>query len=152
VRIFEFCLHARGLDELRWASPPEFELRFDVLTPDARLAMPAWSWPAPTRLIPPRTGWPAAPTNHCLVLNGTNACLEIERDQLDLPAGPFTVEAWVRPAHDTNGAIVANLRIGGFSLEVAGTPQFRVQTDDPSVDPRRAANLRPPSWRGRRRR
>lgn len=143
VKMVEFaCIRAASTNGAGFTAP-EFELRFDVLTPDARLAMPAWSWPAPTRLMPPRAGWPAVATNHCLVLNGTNACLEIERDQLNLPAGPFTVEAWVRPARDTNGAIVANLRIGGFSLEVAGTPQFRVQTDEPSVDPSRAANLKP---------
>jgi hypothetical protein len=29
-------------------------------------------------------------------------------------------------------------------LEVAGVPQFRVQTDDRTADPRRAANLQPP--------
>ena len=58
-------------------------------------------------------------------MNGTNACLEVEADQVDLPDGPFTVESWIKPSNDTNGAIVANLRIGGFSLEVAGVPRFR---------------------------
>lgn len=143
-KIFEFDCRRSSTNGLAGFAAPEFELRFDVLTPEARLAMPVWSRPAAVRLMPPRSGWPAAQANQVLALNGTNACLEIERDQVPLPAGPFTIEAWVKPAHDTNGAIVANLRVGGFSLEVAGTPQFRVQTDDPTVDPRRAANLKPP--------
>jgi hypothetical protein len=118
-------------------------MRFDVLTPEARLAMPSRSLRAKTRLVPPRAGWPAVKTNQCLVLNGTNACLEIENDQIAFPDGPFTVEAWVRSTGDTNGAIVSNIKIGGFSLEVAGVPQFRVQTDDRTVTDRRLSDLKP---------
>jgi hypothetical protein len=83
-------------------------------------------------------------TNHCLVLNGTNACLEIEREQIDFPDGPFTVEAWVKPSLDTNGAILSNLKVGGFSLEVAGVPQFRVQTDGREVNDRRWGEIAAP--------
>lgn len=142
-RVFEFACARQSTNALAGYEAPEFELRFDVLTPEARLAMPARSLRAKTRLAPPPGGWPAALTNHCLVLNGTNACLEIENGQLEFPDGPFTVEAWIKPSPDTNGAIVSNLRIGGFSLEIAGTPQFRVQTDLPTVNDRRASNLRP---------
>jgi hypothetical protein len=85
-----------------------------------------------------------AKTNYCLVLNGTNACLEIENDQINFPDGPFTVETWVKSNGDTNGAIVANIKIGGFSLEVAGVPQFRVQTDDRTVSDRRLSDLKRP--------
>jgi len=119
-------------------------MRFEVLTPEARLAMPSRSLRASTRLVPPSGGWPASKTNLCFVYNGTNACLEIEQGQVQLPDGPFTVEAWVLPVGDTNGAIVSNIKIGGFSLEVAGTPQFRVQTDEPSVSERRFVTLKPP--------
>ncbi len=143
-QIFEFECRRSPTNGLAGFTAPELELRFDVLTPEARLAMPIWSRPAPVRLAAPRSGWPAVRQNQVVALNGTNACLEIERKQGPLPDGPFTVEAWVKGARDTNGAIVSNLRVGGFSLEVAGTPQFRVQTDDASVDPSRAANLKPP--------
>lgn len=143
-KVFEFvCARQATTNALEGFEAPEFELRFDVLTPEARLALPARSLRAQTRLVPPRAGWPAVKTNQCLVLNGTNACLEIENDQIPLPDGPFTVEAWVKSAGDTNGAIVANLKVGGFGLEVAGTPQFRVQTDDRSVNERRVSNLKP---------
>jgi hypothetical protein len=121
---------------------PEFELRFDVLAPDARLAMPHRSLRAQAALAP---GWPATSTNGYFVFDGKTACLEIERDRITLPDGPFTVEAWVNPAEDKNGAILSNLKIGGFSLEVAGagTARFSVQTDDRSVSDRTHANVKP---------
>lgn len=142
-KVFEFLCARESTNKLDGFEAPEFELRFDVLTPEARLALPARSLRAKTQLLPPRFGWPVVKTNHCLVLNGTNACLEIENDQLHFPDGPFTVEAWVKSASDTNGAILSNIKIGGFSLEVAGTPQFRVQTDDRNVNDRRVSNLKP---------
>jgi hypothetical protein len=141
-KISEFVCARESANGLAGYEAPEFELRFDVLTPQARLAMPARSLRAKTRLVPPPTGWPVVKTNQCLVLNGTNACLEIESDQIAFPDGPFTVEAWVKSTGDTNGAIVANLKIGGFSLEVAGVPQFRVQTDDRTVTDRRLSDLK----------
>jgi len=142
-KVFEFFCGREATPSLAGYEAPEFELRFDVLTPDARLAMPSRSLRAKTRLVPPEGGWPVVKTNQCFVLNGTNACLEIENGRIELPDGPFTVEAWVKPSHDTNGAIVSNLKIGGFSLEVAGTPQFRVQTDDRFVTERKFTNLKP---------
>jgi hypothetical protein len=142
-RIFEFACARQATNSLDGFEAPEFELRIDVLTPEARLAMPARNLRAKTRLVPPLGGWPLVKTNRCLVLNGTNACLEVANDQIKFPDGPFTVEAWVKSAGDTNGAIVSNIKIGGFSLEIAVTPQFRVQTDDQSVNERRASNLKP---------
>jgi 3',5'-cyclic AMP phosphodiesterase CpdA len=143
-KVFEFACAREATKSLEDFTAPEFELRFDVLAPGARLAMPAWSLRAATRLLPPGSGWPEAKTNHALVLNGTNACLEIDQSQLAGIEGPFTVEAWVLPSRDTNGAIVSNLKIGGFSLEVAGPPQFRVQTDSPEVNERRFTDLKTP--------
>ena len=142
-KVFEFVVARESTNTLDGYEAPEFELRFDVLTSDARLSMPSRILRARTRLVPPHVGWPAVKTNQCFVLNGTNGCLEIENDQLAFPDGPFTVEAWVKPSNDTNGAIVSNIKIGGFSLEVAGTPQFRVQTDDRSVNERIASRLKP---------
>ena len=142
-KVFEFVVARESTNGLAGYEAPEFELRFEVLTPEARLALPARSLRARTQLIPPRTGWASVKTNQCFVFNGTNACLEIEHDQINFPDGPFTVEAWVLPSHDTNGAIVSNIKIGGFSLEVAGRPQFRVQTDDRTVNDRRVSNLKP---------
>lgn len=143
-KVFEFLCARDANSRLDGLEAPEFELRIDVLTPEARLALPARSLRAKTRLLPPRAGWPVVKTNQCLVLNGTNACLEIENDQIHFPDGPFTVETWVKSVGDTNGAIVANIKIGGFSLEVAGVPQFRVQTDDRTVSDRRLSDLKRP--------
>jgi len=143
-KVFEFICARESTNGVAGFEAPEFELRFDVLTTDARLAMPSRSLRAKIQLVPPRAGWPEVQTNNCFVFNGTNACLEIENDKLTLPDGPFTVEVWVMSFGDTNGAIVSNIKVGGFSLEVAGTPQFRVQTDDRSVNDRRVSNSKPP--------
>jgi 3',5'-cyclic AMP phosphodiesterase CpdA len=142
-KVFDFVCAREATSKLDGYEAPEFELRFDVLTADARLAMPSRTLRARTILEPPSAGWPAVKTNCCFVFNGTNACLEIENDQLVLPDGPFTIEAWVKPSNDTNGAIVSNIKIGGFSLEIAETPQFRVQTDPRTVNERRVSNLKP---------
>jgi 3',5'-cyclic AMP phosphodiesterase CpdA len=142
-KVFEFFCAREATNGLNGFEAPEFELRFDVLTPEARLSLPARSLRAKTQLAAPRSGWPRSKTNNCFIFNGTNACLEIEEEKLALPDGPFTVEAWVASSGDTNGAIVSNIKIGGFSLEIAGTPQFRVQTDPPTVNDRRVSNLKP---------
>ena len=142
-KVFDFVCARESTNGLAGFEAPEFELRFDVLTDEARLALPARTLRAQIQLVAPADGWPTVKTNHCFVFNGTNACLEIEKEQLTLPDGPFTVEAWAMSFGDTNGALVSNIKIGGFSLEVAGTPQFRVQTDDRNVNERRASNFKP---------
>ncbi len=142
-RVFEFTVARDSAQGLNRFAAPEFELRFDVLTPEARLALPARSLPVKVQLVPPRGRWAEAKTNQHFVFNGTNACLEIENGAVNFPDGPFTVETWALPTRDTNGAIVANLKIGGFSLEVSGPPQFRVQTDERYVNDRRVSNLKP---------
>jgi len=140
TRIFDFACVREGSNSLDTFEAPEFELRFDVLTPDARLAMPHRSLRADAVLAP---GWPATATNGCFVFDGKGACLEIDQDRITLPDGPFTVEAWVKPASDKDGGVLSNLKIGGFSLDVAGTPRFSVQTDDRSVNERTYANIKP---------
>jgi 3',5'-cyclic AMP phosphodiesterase CpdA len=142
-RIFDFaCVREPGetLDEF---TAPDFELRFDVLTPDARLPMPNWSRPAHIRLLPPEQGWTLVKTNGCFVFDGKSGCLEIEKNYLTLPNGPFTVEAWVNPAEATAGAIVANMRIGGCALDVAEAPRFSVQTDPQPADARKVGIIKP---------
>jgi hypothetical protein len=141
-RVFDFACVREATGSLDGYEAPEFELRFDVLTSDARLPMPTRSLRAKTALVRPNDGWPVAASNGCFVFNGSNACIEIEKEQIMLPDGPFTVEAWVKPANDTNGTIVSNLKIGGFSLDVAVTPQFRVQTDDRFANERSGAKLK----------
>ena len=143
TRIFDFACIREGTNTLQNFAAPEFELRFDVLTRDARLAMPHRSLRAKALLAEPASGWPSATTNACFVFDGKDDCLEIDRDFLTLPDGPFTVEAWVKAEDDTDGGIISNLKIGGFSLDIAGTPRFCVQTDDSSVNERTHDRLKP---------
>jgi hypothetical protein len=125
-RVFEFGLVRDDSGTLEGFAAPEFELRFDVLTREARLAMPARSVQPRMRLVAPAGGWPAAATNGVAVLDGKAACLEIAQEDVPVLDGAFTVEAWVKPADRKDGALVGNLKAGGFSLEIAGAPQFRV--------------------------
>ncbi len=142
-KVFEFAL-VREPSPLEDYQSPEFELRFDVLTPDARLAMPNRSRRVRTTLTPPPDGWPAATTNGVFVFDGKTACLEIERERVPRLDGPFTVEAWVKPVGtNDDGGIVSNLRVGGFGLHVTRTPVFAVQTDARGVDARRRSELEP---------
>jgi 3',5'-cyclic AMP phosphodiesterase CpdA len=141
-KVFEFGL-VREAGALADYESPEFELRFDLLTPDARLAMPNRSRRAHTTLAPPADGWPAASTNGFFVFDGKDDCLEIERERVPQVDGPFTVEAWVKPiGTNDNGSLVSNLRVGGFGLDIARTPVFTVQTDARGVDARRRSDLK----------
>ena len=141
--VFDFACVREGGNTIESFQAPEFELRFDVLTRDARLAMPHRSLRAKALLAEPPSGWPPATTNGCIVFDGKDDTLEIDGGLLPPADGPFTVEAWVKPADETDGGIVSNLKIGGFSLEVAGEPRFCVQTDASSVNERTYARLKP---------
>lgn len=125
-QVFEFACTRDASRTLEGLEGPEFQLSFDVLTPEARLALPARGVRARTRLVAPPGGWPAPATNGVAVFDGKAACLEIPVEDFAAPEGPFTVEAWVRPADDKDGGLVSNLKLGGFSLDVAGTPRFSV--------------------------
>ena len=143
-RVFDFACVREATNTLRGYQAPDFELRFDVLTSDARLAMPNWNLRATTRLVAPPAGWPAVKTNHCFVFNGKEACLEIDKEQFQPADGPFTVEAWIKPTDSKDGGLVGNQKIGGFALDIAGTPRFSVQTDDRSVNERTAVPISKP--------
>ncbi|MBM3847105.1 MAG: hypothetical protein FJ405_12580 [Verrucomicrobia bacterium] len=144
ARVFEFACMRDASGSLDGFSLPQFELRFDVLAPGGRLGMPPRTIQAPGNLGDAGAARNSASEDLCFVLNGTNACVELGLDRVRLPEGSFTVEAWIKPSKSTNAAIVSNLRIGGFSLELAGAPQFRVQTDLASVDPRHTAQFKSP--------
>jgi hypothetical protein len=126
---FEFACIRQATGSVEGYEAPEFEMRFDVLSPDVRLPMPPRSRRAQTVLTTPVGNAQVAATNSCLLLDGKSACLEISRDALSFPNAALTVEAWVRPVAKSDGGLVSSLSSGGFSLEIRGTPQFVVQTE-----------------------
>lgn len=142
--IFDFFCNREPGVALDGMELPEFELRFDVLANGARLTMPPRALKARAVLQAPASGWVRPGTNGLFVLDGKSACLELDQAILAALEGPFTVELWAKPAAETDGALLSNLKVGGFSLDVAGSPRFSVQTDASGVDARKTSNLKPP--------
>lgn len=120
---FAFACIRETTRSLEGYRPPEFEMRFDVLTPGLRIGMPPRTLRAMTRLVRPKAGWPPAEKDGQAVFATKGDCLRIEPEAFTAPAGPFTIEAWVKPATDGGGSVVSNRKDGkGFGLEVLETP------------------------------
>jgi hypothetical protein len=122
---FEFACIREKSPTLEGYRPPEFEMRFDVLTPSLRIGMPARTLRAKTLLRRPEGGWPKAEKDGQAVFQAKGDCLRIEPEWVRAPVEAFTIEAWVKPASDRGGSIVSNRKeLKGFGLEVFETPGF----------------------------
>lgn len=144
---FEFACIREASKSLEGYRPPEFEMRFDVLTPGARIGMPARTLRARTRLLPPAGGWPAAAGDGHAVFAAKGDCLRIDPDFFATPAGGFTIEAWVKPGSDRSGAIVSNRKDrNGFGLEIADVPAFRLHSGGKMLQAKAAERLPAGTW------
>lgn len=86
------------------------QLRFDILTPDMKLVMPMRAGKPEARLLLDDSD--TAKDNSYLVLDGKTASAQVSSAALDGESGPFTVEAWVKPAAKSGGGIVSNMAAG----------------------------------------
>jgi len=142
-----FAVRRRAEPGLPFALPP-IEVRCDYLAADRRIALPPREFAFEMR--PPRDlGAVAAPHEGVLVLDGKTACVRADATTIELPDGPFTLEAWVR-AEDVTGrrGIVAKTENSEFSLSATdGTPGFFVWLGDGYVRAEATATrLRPGEW------
>jgi hypothetical protein len=144
---FEFaCIREPG-GSLEGYRPPEFELRFDVLTPGLRIAMPARTLRAGTRLRRPEAGWPEAKEDGHVVFGGKPDCLRLDPELWSPPSGPFTVEAWVKPAKEGGGSIVSNRKDGkGFGIEIREKPAFLLHAGGKLWKAEASEKLAPGRW------
>lgn len=135
-----------------WAGAPfalaNLQVRVDYLAAAARIALPARTIEFP--LPPPRQlGLQRLPHQGALVLDGKAACATVTDAELQLPDGPFTVEAWVR-AEDVRGrrGIVSKAQDSDFGLLARdGVLEFAVFLGDRYATARSpAAVLVPGRW------
>ena len=95
---------------------PRLQVRCDYLAADRRIGLPraefAFELPPPADL-----GQHQAPHEGVLELDGKTACLQVPAAQVQLPDGPFTVEAWLR-GEDFRGrrALVAKTENSEWAL------------------------------------
>jgi hypothetical protein len=112
-----------GLDEA--FRLPELELVTEYLAENLRVSIPVRSLRIPLDLRAlPLPARPAAES--VLVLDGASGHLRVRNELLELPDGPLSVEAWVRPdAADANGGVVAKTEASEFGLFLReGAPSF----------------------------
>lgn len=95
---------------------PRLQVRCDYLAADRRIALPTTT--GELELRPPEDlAATPAPHNGALVLDGKSASARWLPEQIELPDGPFTVEAWIRP-DDLRGrrGVVARAQDSEFGL------------------------------------
>ncbi len=143
---FEFACIREASPSLEGYRPPEFEMRFDVLTPNLRIGMPPRTLRPKTRLRRPQAGWPQEKRNGQAVFAGQGDCLRIDSELLTPPAGAFTIEAWVKPAGG-GGSIVSNRKDdGGFGIEILDMPGFFLYAGGKAFGAKAAEKLPAGRW------
>ncbi len=139
-----FAVRRRSRPGLPFALP-QVEVRCDYLAVDRRVSLPMRTFGL--ELPPPADlGRGPAGAEGVLVLDGEAACLALPNPQLELPQGPFTVEAWLH-GDDFTGrrAVVAKTESSEFALfcsdgianfsVFAGAAYAVAKTDGPVLKP-----------------
>ncbi|MCC9658090.1 metallophosphoesterase [Rhodopirellula sp. JC737] len=107
---------------------PRIELHPTFLGESARIELPSVSTPVDIRLAAVPADFFRGEMNQCLVMKNEKSAIRIDSDTLDLPDGPFTLEAWLNPSQ-TEGmrAAVAKTQSSEFAFfSDEGVPQFDV--------------------------
>ncbi len=108
---------------------PALEVRADLLARGARVAIPARSHELPvdaTLLAPPQPS-----TEHALRVKGAASAVPVPASSVEIPDGPFTVEAWFEAAsYAERVGLVAKTETSEFGIFVSkGQPHFSVHVD-----------------------
>lgn len=115
------------------AQPPVLVLETDYLEEGARTTLPPRRFPAQLRLgpLPPEVFAPP-PREIALKSGGEASGVRIDSGHFDLPDGPFTLEAWVRPEKvQPTAALVAKTQRSEYGLLTEnGVVSFLVHLDD----------------------
>ena len=106
---------------------PAVEFNLEMLLPGLRVPLPPRRVTLPVALKALNNSFFTAAPNRSLVLDGSQA-VRVEMGPKTLPDGPFTVEAWVRPAADGgSGDLVSKAEQSEFALNLASNvPGFHV--------------------------
>ena len=127
--VFDYRREPR--DGLRQFAFVDLVLQVDYLAEDMRVRIPERRLGLDWRLIDVPPSVFHADEEAALRLDGTSACLMVENVRLDLPDGPFTVEAWVRSAdYAGRRALLGKTERSEYGLFVSdGAPSFSVYLD-----------------------
>lgn len=114
---FSLIRTMRGFDEF---TVPSVEFSVEMLGANARIPLPPRRVTLPLTLKAVNPEFFTAPEkNKALQLNGKQA-VRVEMGDKLLPDGPFTLEAWVRPAErETSGDVVSKAEQSEFALNLA---------------------------------
>ncbi len=98
---------------------PAVEFKIELLLPGLRVPLPPRRITLPVALKSLTTTFFDNTANKSLVLDGSQA-VRVEMGAKTLPDGPFTVEAWVRPATEGgSGDLVSKAEQSEFALNLA---------------------------------
>ena len=117
---FEIHL-ARESGDVSSLSLPRVTTQLDVLGESSRIRLPVGSTPVPVELKEVPADYFSGAVDHCLRVDGPASVARLESAMLDLPDGPFTLEAWLRPS-----------QLSGYLAPIAKTQgsEFAIFTDE----------------------
>lgn len=120
----------------------------DYLGESARISLPPTSTPVNVKLAALPADFFSGAENRCLKVSDGHSAVRIESSEFPLPAGPFTLEAWVNPKQVAGDqAIVAKMHDSEFSFFMKeGVPQFSVHLNGRYVSARATDVLSSGRW------
>lgn len=108
---------------------PALEVRADLLAPGARVAIPETTHelPVDATLVAPEP----PVTEHALLVQGTSGAVPVPATSIEVPDGPFTVEAWFQAAsYGDRVGLVTKTEASEYGIFVSkGQPHFSVHVD-----------------------
>ncbi|MDA8743141.1 metallophosphoesterase [Rubripirellula amarantea] len=129
-------------------SIPRISTQMDFLGESARIRLPSGSTPVDVALKALPADYFSNSIDHCLKVGGPSSVARIESESLNLPDGPFTVEAWVRP-HQSAGYLAALAKTENSEFAIfmdEGVPQFDVHLNGKYVNAKAKNKLPVNQW------
>ncbi|MEM6365073.1 MAG: LamG-like jellyroll fold domain-containing protein, partial [Planctomycetota bacterium] len=140
-----FQLH-RAVGPIESLSIPEVQISVVYVGDSTRIAMPATSTELPLELAAVPADFFRDRDNRCVQVSG--GAIQINDDEFELPDGPFTLEAWVKPFSSSGYAgMVAKTQGSEFALFYdEGSPQFDVHLDGKYVTAKSSTVIEVNQW------
>lgn len=112
-------------------TPPALTISTEYLTEGARVPLPPRKIPLPVSVLPSTRNPGTEPSRNMAVAFDGRSALGLEMKPSELPDGPFTVEAWVRPANATATApFIAKTEQSEFAVNLSNNvPGFHCFLD-----------------------
>ncbi len=130
TRTVELALR-RLVDDDSELTIPSVRLDMQYVGKSARIALPPVTTPVSLRLAAVPADYFKDQPDRCLNVTSEKDAVRIESSDLNLPDGPFTLEAWVNPAQSSGmRGLIAKTELSEFAIFMdEGVPQFDVHLD-----------------------